>query len=304
MSKLESFSLLLLAGLVLVSCSSTTGQTSSSPSSSVTTTTLSGSGSTGGTTPPGVSASAPLAISVATNYDTQSYLEQQTFAETSTTTCAASTTTPSATCTLNIPEGQLYFSSLNFQISWLPSQCKLLEFHPYYYRISAQPLMIANSATTTISNPNAYVPVNPTGGAATAIECMVNPTAACWGGVAPEVVPGFPLFTSLIFFPDDSLPSTTAQSKTVTKKSAYSAAWRSNRVTVNDFPIGRRGTAIAQLLGGVGEPYAGTEYVDYSFTCRDSYADPVNYTIYLNINDVDSAVGNGPIDNYFTWKEQ
>lgn len=99
-------------------------------------------------------------------------------------TCSVSGTadTPeSETCTVEIPEAQLHYSKLKFDIS-RTGDCALLNFYPYRYRKS-------NSAT--------YTPI----AASASVDCSKGGTTddlpECWGGAAVELVPSFPDFTGL-----------------------------------------------------------------------------------------------------------
>jgi hypothetical protein len=254
----------------------------------------SGSSSAPDPSPPVASAAEPLAINVSTFYDNTQALAPATFVETGTTVCAATPTAPHAVCTVQIPEGQLYFSTLRIQFAWLNSNtaCRILHFQPYMYSIST-------AANTSI--PWSQTPV----------DCSVVPRAAgCFGGAAAYVVPGFPQFTNLIYLPDISIPAGPQQSKPpIDVPSGFSNQYGSNRKTTNDLATAKRGTAIAAnalhptagTINSFSEPYIANSMLDYTWDCRDDFYDPLIYTLQLNVREVDSA--SGSIDDISSWKE-
>ncbi len=234
--------------------------------------------------PPTASAAAPFQLKLYTKYDGRTYINQLTFAETGTDTCKATTTAPVAICTVTVPEGRLYFSSLNFNYSWLPTSCPLLTFQTYYYRASVSAAYIPPGATSSIDC--TAIPISPT----------------CFGGAAPALVAGFPTFVGLIHLPDEAnltVPSVTD----LPVASAYSIAFGSNRRTVNDLAPAKVGnTYTSAQLGGLGDGYLPNTYVDYTFTCRDHWYDPATYTVHLNVRDENSAAGTAvPINDFQTW---
>ncbi|MGZ6478453.1 MAG: hypothetical protein ACXWQE_04070 [Bdellovibrionales bacterium] len=246
-----------------------------------------------GTTPPvtpPVSAAAPFALKMWSKYDDTNYVNGLKFTETGTDTCTATTANPVVTCTVAVEEGRLYFSELNLNFSWLMGQCKLLTFSPYFYKASTSAVYLPPSATATV-------------------DCTANPIPpACFGGAAPELVPQFPNFTGLIYFPDESTPFVPLF-KTVKITSGYSHGSNSNRHVVNDLPAAKVGNTYtaAQLETGApfnaGDGYIGGTYRNYKFACRDDFYDPETYIINLFVTDIDSATGNTPEDDFYTWKE-
>ncbi len=263
--------------LLLSSCAKTTAGVSTDDS-------VAPPGQVSPVVPPTVTEVAPLALQIFTNYEGTQANIYQAFVETGTVSCQATKAAPNPTCTIQVPEGRLYYSQMHFQFSWYTSKCKLLSFLPYYYMSSAVDFIPPWST--------ALVP------------CSTLPRpSSCWGGAAPYLVPGFPRFAGLIYIPDETIPAG-PQTHTETLPSAHSLSYNSSRLSVNDLPLAKRGTAYAaNAINAGSEPYIANTFVDYQFTCQDDWADPVNYSIKLNIQDVDSAAGNGPIDNFFSWKE-
>jgi hypothetical protein len=256
-----------------------------------------GSSSSSSTSPgapnPTASEAAPLVLQISTKYDQASAYYPLTFQETQTTSCSATSTSPTVTCTVVVPEGRLYYSSVVFSYSWRNDKCKLMNFAPYFYS--------ANNASA------AYNP--PWLGDATA-DCSkgdwTKNEAGCFGGAAPYLVPGFPKYDSLIYLSDPT--TSTPQTHELTLPSAYSLAYRSNRLSSNDLPAAKQGNDYAEgPLGVKGDSYVGSDAPNtpsmqsYEWTCKDDWYDPVIYQINLVITDEDTS-GSGP-NTYRTWKE-
>ena len=234
---------------------------------------------------PTVTVTDPLALQVYTVYDKTHAIEYQKFTETGTSTCTSTTTTPNVTCSVPIPEGRIYFSSLNFQFSWNTGSCKLLTFQPYYYQASNT----ANFSPPWVTSP---------------IDCSASPIlGTCFGGAAVGIVPSFPKFRALIYTPDESLPPG-PQTHTETVSSANAGSVGSNRQTVNDLALGKRATAYPAGTAFIGtDAYLANTFVDYTFACADDYSDPLPYRIHVNITDINSSPTNPVINNFNTWAE-
>ncbi len=250
---------------------------------------------TPGTSPTATSA-APLNLQIYSKYDTTNALEYQTFVEPNSVTCVSSAATPVVNCTLNIQEGRLYFSSLNFQIAWNTTQCKILTFQPYFYHASDLPGFLPPWSSNT------------------AINCSTaggnTPPNNCWGGAAAYIVQGFPKYSGLIFFSDESLPPGPQTHPVITLPSAYSLSYASNRLTTNDMAAGKRATSWNyngtnpqphMTYGTATDSYIANSFVDYSIGCVDDYYDPLPYRINLFINDVNSAPTNPVRNDFYTW---
>lgn len=245
----------------------------------------------GGTDPsvpaPSATAAAPMALKIYTKYFGMDYANTLKFAETGTDTCTATAASPVVTCTVNVEEGRLYYSSVNFKYSWLPTSCKMLIFQPYFYQASVS---------------NAYIGPSQT----SALDCSVAPLvlpSGCYGGAAVDLVPEFPKYWGLINFPLESALGT-VNTNTVTLASAYAKKSNSNRTAASDLPTAKVGTTFTSAqLGNIGDGYVGGSFVNYQFTCSDDYDDSQPYIINLKINDVDSAPGNPTINTYKSWKD-
>ncbi len=270
--------------LGLAACGKTTGMATDSSNLPAPTPATGGTAPTTPSAPPTVTDAVPLALQIYTTYDTSTAIEYQTFTETNSTVCQATAASPNVTCTVNIPEGRLFYSSLSFQFAWTTSKCRILHFQPYYYQASVTAGFAPPWATDAT------------------LDCSKIPfPSGCWSGAAPYLVPQFPKYIGLYYTLDES-QATGPLNHTETLKSANTLFAGSNRLTVNDLAIGKRGISYSGGFMGSDAYLAGT-FVDYLFYCRDDYDDPLPYFIHLNVRDVDSAVGNVPEDDHFTWKE-
>ncbi len=242
-----------------------------------------------GTPAPGVSTDAPLALKMSTKFTGINYDNGLTFTETGTTTCAASIATPSVNCTVVVPEGRLYYSDLIFSYSWLPTSCRLMIFQPSYY-------LASNTVGYYKPGTEVTTDCTPVGG--------VSPVD-CYGGSAIELVSDFPKKRALINLPDETT-LTVPQSNTSKVSSAWVANWGSNRHTTSDFLLAKRNTSYSAAdLGGAGaitDGYVGGSFVDYTFTCRDAWYDPVSYRINVYVREEDSDNG-GTLNNFRSWKD-
>jgi hypothetical protein len=245
-----------------------------------------GGGSTSGGTP--ATSTSPLTLTLGTRYDNTLSQSPLTFdvyngvTHTSSTTCAATTTDNDVTCTVTVPEGQLYFSSVIFAYSRLISKCRLLEFQPYTY-------MADNTA--------AYVPP----GQVDSIDCTATPApVGCYGGAAKSLVTSFPTFTSILYTPDET-SATDTHSLTLT--SGWSQSTLSNRRAANDMPVGDDGVNYtAADLGGAGDGYVMNTFRDYEFFCYDDWVDLVpGYHITLKITEEDQDTGNPAANAFWSW---
>jgi hypothetical protein len=231
--------------------------------------------------PPVATAASPLQLQIQTIYDKTEEIVTHKFQETGTTTCEATDSNPVVTCTITVPEARLFFSKVRFNYSWRNDKCKLMFFHPYYYKASTS----AAYSPVWVDSP---------------IDCSKSPIPGdCFGGAAPQIVPGFPKTDSIIH-PSD--PTTTSpQSDHKDLASGWSLQrYYSNRTTVNDIAPSKKGSN--QSFPAENETYLANTYVDYQFICRDDWYDDQTYKITVFIKDEDSA-GPPPQDHFSTWKE-
>ncbi len=169
----------------------------------------------------------------------------------------------SKSCTLSVPEGQLFFSKLRMDAAVFRSdKCQVFEIHPFYFRMGTTATFSPTWATANFnpidcSDPKAYSDAN------------------CWGGPAATFAPlNFPtntyLYYPLVFNP--SLSWTFDSTNAVRTTRNYTGGI-GNRWTVNNVTTG--------------------EYNDWEFVCRDLYYDQ-KYTLKLNLRDVDGVLDDYP----------
>ncbi|WP_413559149.1 hypothetical protein [Bdellovibrio sp. HCB209] len=172
----------------------------------------------------------------------------------------------SRTCTITIPEGQLYFSSLNITIGTKTTPlCPVVSFTPYRYQIA--------------SDDTSYIPPGET----TAAKCgsELEKTPKCWGGAATQMVSSFPTNKGM-YQVTASLPQYTYEYPSENELGWYSP--RSNRGTINNLL-----TPTASQAG-----YVANSMRDYTIVCQDLWAQPI-YTIVLKLVDKDTEADNNDV---------
>lgn len=167
-------------------------------------------------------------------------------------------------CDISIPEGQMYYSDINFTMGTkFPQECATINFAPYYYRI--------DDSDTDYRPPGEKEP------AKCATEAMSN--SRCWGGAATQIVTGFPNSFGMYFMPS-AKPQTT-----YTLGSGNTVRWTSgknNRLAVNN---------LVNRTSDIPGRYVANSMNDYYITCTDLWARPI-YTIKLNLVDADTKDNN------------
>lgn len=178
------------------------------------------------------------------------------------------------TCSVSIPEGQLYYSNINFTFGTkVPSLCSLISFTPFAYRRST-------SAT--------FLPY----GAEAEIDCSApRPTdKGCYGGAGPTMIGDFPKNVGYYFLPTvstettDQLPSENTTRFYNGKKVNYLAA---NNLT-------------NRAVDNASKEYIADSMNDYYIDCEDLWAHPV-YRIKLVISDQDTETTEGVEDEIDDW---
>jgi hypothetical protein len=224
-----------------------------------------------------------LYLNVSTNWENSTVT--QSFQTCSMTTLVAPETVQ--TCNVTIPEGQLYYSDINFLVGTkIPAMCPVIAFYPYYHLRSM-------SAT--------YKPVDETSFDCSGSKYMETPE--CWGGAAPQIIPNFPKN-----FGWYHLPAVTTY-KTYTLPAENTTRWYGNRSkknfgATNNLPDASRNATIASKPYVVdtttSELAAFTKMHDYFVVCEDLWAHPI-YTIKLNIIDEDTQNSQGTLDEVEDW---
>ena len=270
-------------------------------------------GGSGSQPPPAVSTTKPVSIQIYSVYGNGgAYQTYWTFDETGSTDCGFDLTAGNVTCTVHIPEGELYFSDVTVVMSWLNTKCIAPEFTPYRYFAST---------SATFSPPW-------TQGQAT--DCSKSPLPKdCFGGAAKDMLKEFPKFFSEIWFSDPS-DAGVPRNKKYVANSGFSHANGTNRGAVNDISAGKIGSSIADfgavvyagasgsatnpIYKGGGDAYIANTYADYEIVCRDQAHDllPITpsggpavtpFDMKIRIRDVDSFTGNTTVNHFGTWKE-
>ncbi len=205
-------------------------------------------------------------------------LQDEIFKETGTSVCQTSAAQSVLNCTIEVPQERLYSSALHFQLSWINSKnCNLLTFQPYYYQLSSSPSFHASPSKKPI-------------------DCSRGLYPDCYGGAAPFLIPNFPNDRRFVYVSE----STTMQPSIFEEAlpSAKSLNYETNRLSVNDLPLAKRGTTYSSSqMGGFGDSYAANSFVDYSFTCSNEYGDSTQ-SIHLFVRDKIEKR-----DRINTWKE-
>ncbi|MGZ3770408.1 MAG: hypothetical protein ACXVCP_16165 [Bdellovibrio sp.] len=188
---------------------------------------------------------------------------------------------PSLTCQLSIPEQQMFYSSIKFTVgTFKASECPVISFRPYYYKRSEV---------------NGYVPP----GSSTALDCSKTTgiDKQCYGGAGPTLITDFPDSKGQYFFPDVNANSDFIL-KSENSLRIYSNALVNYLIT-NDLSAAGRSTA--------GDPTTKTERVadsfkDYTVSCNNYWGETL-YKITLIVSDENSkgALG-GSQDDYPDWQ--
>ncbi|WP_374078290.1 hypothetical protein [Bdellovibrio bacteriovorus] len=185
-------------------------------------------------------------------------------------------------CTVSIPEGQLYYSNVNFDVgTFNANSCPIVEFRPYYY-------MRANTANFT-----------PPGETA-AIDCSLLQDKKCWGGAAPTMVTDFPKNTGYYFL--TLVNATTNYTLPSENKTRWYGGDGVNYLVTNDLSLA---DAIAPVATGsqqrVGQVALDPNWYGYQVNCTDHWA-RVLYTINLTIRDENQDnAHSGPEDELTDW---
>jgi hypothetical protein len=186
-------------------------------------------------------------------------------------TCSASGTVlapDNEVCTVSIPEGQLHYSKLKFNLN-SSGDCTLMFFRPYYYRKST-------SAT--------YTPL----GAEDDIDCTSGGEAACWGGAAVELVPSFPDFMGLF--------TTSSSMEKISSSPNERLEQNGNRHLSNDLVV--RNLSLDDT-DGIDEGYVANSMRDYLIQCQDKWANTLS-SIRVDIIDFDGS--NPTTDEIPSWE--
>ena len=178
------------------------------------------------------------------------------------------------TCSVSIPEGQLYYSDITFTYGTnKPALCSIISFTPYAYRRS---------------NNSAYFPPREE----QSVDCS-NPDTVekkCYGGAGPTMIEDYPKNDTHYFLP------TVLTEMTETLPSENTTRWYGGRdvnyLTTNNL--------VNRAASDAAREYVGGSMNDYYLQCLDIWAHPI-YSIKLTISDQDTEAGEGVEDEIDDW---
>ncbi|MBI4402654.1 MAG: hypothetical protein HY537_00745 [Deltaproteobacteria bacterium] len=165
-------------------------------------------------------------------------------------------------CTTTIPEAELYYSDLIFDINVTSGFCELVRFRPYIYLASTSNSFDSYWANTTIDCSVADIP------------------AGCYSGAGIGMAPGFPTNFGTYFTSASGLQKTYTATAANTYRQSVSGSI-SNRWTSNT--LIDRNTNCSSV--GSGDGYAGF-YQDWQVLCDDKWNER-QYGMTLYIADED-----------------
>ncbi|MFS4458877.1 hypothetical protein [Bdellovibrio sp. HCB2-146] len=187
------------------------------------------------------------------------------------------------TCTVAIPEAQLYFSDLRFTVGTHGnSGCSQIVFSPYYYR---------RTNSSAFTNPGSTEETN----------CDKNHAdwdgdkAKCYGGAAPAMIPSFPVnkgsyFLTFLTLADHYiLPA----ENTTRWYQGFEAA---NLAAANDL------TDRATVINTGVRQHTAEEFEDYQVECRNLWGETL-YRIEFKVKDedLDEDPSNPAGDQFTDW---
>jgi hypothetical protein len=250
---------------------------------------ISGGGGTGGST--GASGSnSPLEISVRTNY-TLNLVKTEVVRCTLPAGTLPGTLAANATCTVQIPELDLYYSDLEFSVATNNvNTCAQIVFTPFQYRRS-------NSATFPID------------GDGTTVDCSgTRPTEKyCYGGAAKNLellADTYPENRSLYFLTANNLSKTFNLATSDTNRQTDKHLSQLENINVANNFTGSRITNVEDGVGGIVDYFAGTNgtFQDYRFACLNSFGETLySWTLIIGDDDLLSTTSNVTFDTFYDW---
>lgn len=209
--------------------------------------------------------------------------------------CVVTSVTPDITCSFTVPEGQLYYSTLQFRMgSKAAASCPILKFRPYYYQKSAASPVADDPGTPGDETAPGYTP----SGSDTELSCADGKEALCFGGAAPHMVEGFPENTGRYFLPQVTPESSYNLDSENKLRSYYGAGV--NYLVTNDLPTpDRAANANAPADLAASRERVGGTFNDYYVWCETFWAEPV-FSIKVMISD-ENEDPTGGLDQYPDW---
>jgi len=198
----------------------------------------------------------------------------------------------SKTCTLTMPEEELYYSKFYMTFgTGNPLACKVMNFTPFAY---------LGSYSTTFMAPWLYGP--------TAVDCNVDTsgealTSGCYNGAAKELIASFPNETYKFFFPEEGVEGKVAIKSPQEAGMAFDNTWITNNLVDTVNPILQGG--LDRYIGTAARRGRDLVYQDWSFACYDQWYEPV-YQITIKISDHDITDNDNPgdpvLDDMYDWE--
>lgn len=174
-------------------------------------------------------------------------------------------------CTVTVPEAQLFFSRLYFEVFALngSSQCDVIYFSPYSY------LAEGIDTTTTLGWNTAEV------------DCSKPlDKIECWNGAGKHLVPSFPRNNRILHTIKDLAYPTWCSGTMVESGFQAQKGFGTNRYITNDLAAGLRAAPRTPL--GLPDGYVANSMVDWRWSCADRF-DDIQYSIRMTITDSDGA---------------
>lgn len=204
----------------------------------------------------------------------------------------------SKTCTLIIPEEELFYSKfyMTFGVDAGASvACKVINFTPFAYLGSYS---------------GAFVP--PWAYNSSAVDCNRNDpgeklSADCYNGAAKQILSSFPDKSFIHFFPDEGVEGKAAVSAPYEIGMRYDNTWVANNLTNRAVSINlANGNSVSDRYVGTVDAQRASDliYQDWKISCMDEFYEPV-YEITVIISDQDITAGDSPgdpvLDDFYDW---
>lgn len=197
------------------------------------------------------------------------------------------------TCTITVPELQLYYSKLNFKVGTLDTvNCPFVAFQPYYYLRSVNDIV------------NDWDPDG------TTVTCSTEKfDPSCYGGAAPALMSDFG--TNFGYYFQSSIGNEANYKLESSNQKRQLGFWPTNLMVTNDIADETAGsasgagtktwsqkvTAADAATARPGETY----WQDYVVACKDIWgATTHSITITISDDNTENTSG-GAVDHYYDW---
>jgi len=203
-----------------------------------------------------------------------------------------SQTSTAKSCSIQIPENQLYYSDLVFTVGTTEtSVCATVTFTPYRFQRS-------NSATFEVDD------------VATTVDCSASPLdVKCLGGaitILTDLSYDPNVYTGIYFVPTESTYSAqyTLKSSNTMRQTDTDYSYKNNSNATNNLVT--RTASLSSLYNGGGSAasvdYLANTMTDYTVECEDKWGNTL-YKIEMIIGDDDSTTGtiDDATDSFWDW---